>query len=59
ARSFRQGFGNPISADPAVREPITWASEHAQAYTLICSAVLLAIAVPLATRILNRRASDR
>jgi ABC-2 type transport system permease protein len=59
ARSFRQGFGTPISANPAVREPITWASQHAQAYTMICSAVILLIAVPIATRILNRRLSDR
>ncbi|MCX6469603.1 MAG: ABC transporter permease [Corynebacteriales bacterium] len=57
ARSFRQGFGNPISVNPLVGEPATWASHHAQAYTLICSAVIVAVMVPVTARLLRRAAT--
>ncbi len=55
ARSFRQGFGNPLSVNPLLPEPVTWASQHAQLYTVLCSAVVLAVGVPLARLALRRR----
>ncbi|MBJ7291295.1 MAG: ABC transporter permease [Williamsia sp.] len=55
ARSFRQGFGNPISVNPLFGEPVTWASQHAQLYTMVCSGIILAVGLPLTARVLRRR----
>jgi ABC-2 type transport system permease protein len=54
AGSLREWFGNPVSVNPLLPEPVTWASENPQAYSILASAVVLLIAVPLAATVLRR-----
>ncbi len=54
AQSLRECFGNPTTVNPLLPNPVTWASENPQAYSLISICVLLLIAVPLASVALKR-----
>jgi ABC-2 type transport system permease protein len=54
AQASRQLFGN---VDPAAPPPDVWSLQHPVLYTLIWFVVLLAVFVPLATRLYKRAAS--
>lgn len=54
AGSLRECFGNPVSVNPLLPEPVTWASENPQWYSILASAVILLVAVPLAATVLRR-----
>ena len=55
ANGLRELFGNPVN-------PVTtgdpWPLHHPVAYTLICSAAIVAIAAPLAIRAYQRSLTD-
>lgn len=55
ARATREAFGNPIAPTTLVSEPVTWASSNPMLYSILASAVLLAIFVPLTLRISKSR----
>lgn len=54
AQSLRECFGNPVSVNPLLPNPVTWASENPQLYSLLACAVILAVAVPAASFVLRR-----
>jgi ABC-2 type transport system permease protein len=54
AQAARDLFGN---TDPSVPVPDAWSLQHPVLYTLIWFVVLLAVFVPLATRLYRRAAS--
>ncbi|HEY9311542.1 ABC transporter permease [Williamsia sp.] len=54
AQSLRECFGNPVTVNPLLPNPVTWASENPQAYSLISIGVILAIAGPVASLALKR-----
>lgn len=54
AQSLRECFGNPVTVNPLLPNPVTWASENPQLYSLISICGLLTGTVPLASRALRR-----
>ncbi|WP_307797049.1 ABC transporter permease [Williamsia soli] len=54
AQSLRECFGNPVTVNPLLPNPVTWASENPQLYSLISICALLVVTVPLASRALRR-----
>jgi ABC-2 type transport system permease protein len=54
AQSLRECFGNPVTVNPLLPNPVTWASENPQLYSLVSICVLLVVTVPLASWALRR-----